>query len=62
MLVQQRIKWEYEYFFGKEPWFPEYLDYKKNRDSEFWRTNVALEEFFAYVMVLEEKVGNTKDA
>lgn len=55
MLVEQRIKWEYEYHFGKEPWFPEYLAFKKNKDSESWRSSAALEEFFCYVLSLEEK-------
>ena len=55
-LVKQRIKWEYEYHFGKEPWFPAFLDYKKNRNSESFRLNAAMEEFFEYVISLEEKL------
>jgi len=55
-LVKQRIKWGYEYHFGKEPWFSAFLDYKKNRDSELFRLNSSIEEFFEYVISLEEKL------
>lgn len=55
MPVEQRIKWEYEYFFGKQPWFIPYLDFKENRDSEHWSAHPQLEEFFCYVISLEEK-------
>lgn len=60
-LLKQRVKWEYEYHFGKEPWFPAYLDYKKNKDSESFRLNAALEEFFCYTIVLEEKLARLED-
>lgn len=60
MLVNQRIKWSYEYHFGKSPWFPAYLDYKRNRDSESFRLNSALEEFFEYTISLEERIRHSE--
>ena len=60
MLVDQRMKWECDYFFGKEPWFPAFLEYKKNRRLESFRLNAAMEEFFEYVICLEEEVKYAK--
>lgn len=55
-LVKQRIKWEYEYAFGKPVEFQAFLDYKKYRDTEDFRLNASLENFMEYVISLENKI------
>lgn len=54
MLVEQRKKWREAYFNGKEVWFPAFVEYKKKRHLESFRLNSGMEEFFEYVIVLEE--------
>ena len=57
MLIEQRLKWEQEYLEGKAPTFRAYLDYKKHRNTEYFRLNQSLEEFFEFVLMLESKVN-----
>lgn len=56
-LVKQRIKWEYEYAFGKPVEFQAFLDYKKYRHTEDFRLNSGLEQFMEYTISLENKIA-----
>jgi hypothetical protein len=60
-LVKQRLAWEVKYSLGEPHQFKAYEDYKKNRLSEYFRLHSGLEEFFEYVMVLENKVREVQN-
>lgn len=55
-LVQSRNSWCKEYDAGEKPSWPPYEEYVKNRDSEMWRSSIAAEQFYEYVMWLESKL------
>lgn len=55
-LVRQRDQWKQGFRDGQEPFFPAFHDYKKNRNSEYFRLSASVEEFFEYVLYLEEKL------
>jgi len=55
-LVKQRLAWEVKYYLGAPHEFKAYEDYKKNRLSEHFRLNAALEEFMEYTISLENKI------
>ena len=55
-LVEQREKWKRGFRNGEKPFFLAFNDYRKNRDSEYFRLNASMEEFLEYVLYLEEKL------
>lgn len=55
-LVKQRLAWEAKYALDADHNFPVFTDYKENRMSEHFRLSSSLEEFFEYVISLEEKL------
>lgn len=60
-LVKQRLAWEAMYALGEPCKFKAYEDYKKNRLSEDFRLHSGLEEFFEWIIVLENKVNLQKE-
>lgn len=58
-LVKQREEWKQRFRNGDKPFFPAFDDYKKNRDSEYFRLNTSMEQFFEYVLYLEEKLNDS---
>lgn len=56
MAVKQRLAWEAKYAMGQSHEFKAYEDYKKSRLSEDFRLNSGLEEFFEFVISLENKL------
>lgn len=58
-LVKQRDQWKEEFRNGEKPFFPAFDDYKQNRDSEYFRLNASMEQFFEYVLFLEESLNDS---
>lgn len=58
-LVKQRDQWKQGFRNGEKPFFPAFDDYKKNRDSEYFRLNASIEQFFEYVLFLEERLNDS---
>lgn len=58
-LVKQRDQWKQGFTNGEKPSFPAFDDYKKNRDSEYFRLNASIEQFFEYVLFLEERLNDS---
>jgi hypothetical protein len=55
VLVNERNQWRKEFLASKRiPWLLE--EYKKNRDSELWRSTRVVEELCEYVFHLESCV------
>jgi hypothetical protein len=55
VLVEERNKWRKEFLESKRvPWLLE--EYKKNRDTELWRSTRVVEELCEYILHLESCV------
>lgn len=52
-LVKTRNKWRNEFKEGKKPFSPVLDDYRKNRDSEYWRVSQTAEVLLEYILYLE---------
>ena len=59
-LVSQRDKWKQQFEKGGKPSFPAFEDYKKHRDSEYFRLSSSLEELLEYVLYLEDELYGTE--
>ncbi len=55
-LLEERNRWRSEFAEGKSIDSPWLEDYRKNRDSELWRSTRAMEKLCEYVLYLEEKL------
>lgn len=55
-LVKQRLEWEAEYALGVESDFIAFKEYKEKRMSEDFRLSSSLEQYFEYVISLENKI------
>jgi hypothetical protein len=55
-LVKQRLIWETKYSLGEQHSFPAFTEYKENRMSEHFRLSSSLEQYFEYVISLENKI------
>lgn len=58
-LVASRNKWRKEYESGAVPVWPDFEEYKLNRESEMWRSGSVAERFYEYVLYLEEKANES---
>lgn len=54
-LIKQREEWKSKFEKGDKPYFPALEDYKRHRDSEYFRLSSGLEELLEYVLYLEDK-------
>ncbi|WP_210498341.1 hypothetical protein [Vibrio crassostreae] len=55
-LVKTRNKWRKEFEEGKKPFSPVLDDYRKNRDSEYWRVSRTAEVLLEYILYLESEL------
>jgi len=53
MLVQERDGWRRDFEAGERPDSAILADYRKHRNSEYWRASRAMEKLCEYILFLE---------
>lgn len=56
-IIEERNHWRQQFDEGKEPTTPWLLDYRRNRDSNLWRSSRPLEQLCEYILYLEDKIS-----